>query len=82
MLVHITTDKPVYKPNDVMFIELHLIDALTKKPVVSIYEQDLSLYTYLATFRVKFAFINFDSCLTTWEQRSTMMHQVSVRTEH
>ena len=52
MLVHISTDKPVYKPDDVMFIELYLIDALTKKPVVTIYDEDISTFTNLATFRV------------------------------
>ena len=30
ILAHILTDKPVYKPNDVMFVELYLIDAFTK----------------------------------------------------
>lgn len=27
---HISLDKPVYKNNDVMFIEVHVIDSLTK----------------------------------------------------
>ena len=32
-LGHITTDKPIYKPNDVAFIEVYVIDSLTKEPV-------------------------------------------------
>jgi len=34
VLAHITTDKPIYKPNDVMFIEVFVIDPTTKKPAV------------------------------------------------
>ena len=30
---HITTDKVVYRPNDVIFAEVYLIDAFTKVPV-------------------------------------------------
>jgi len=33
-LAHITTDKPVYKPLDVMFIEVFVIDPTTKAPTV------------------------------------------------
>ena len=32
LLAHLSTDKPVYKPGEVMFIEIYLIDALTKEP--------------------------------------------------
>ena len=32
ILAHITTDKPVYNPNDVVFIEVYLVDPTTKKP--------------------------------------------------
>ena len=31
-LAHITTDKPIYKPNDVAFIEVYAVDLLTKEP--------------------------------------------------
>jgi len=31
-LLHIQTDKPVYKPSDVIFIQAYLIDPLSKKP--------------------------------------------------
>lgn len=30
LLYHITTDKPVYKPGEYMFIELYLVDAFSK----------------------------------------------------
>ena len=32
ILAHITTDKPIYKANDVAFVEVFLIDPTTKKP--------------------------------------------------
>ncbi len=31
-LAHISTDKPVYKGLDVIFIEVYMADALTKRP--------------------------------------------------
>lgn len=31
-LGHITTDKPFYKPNDVVFIETWVVDSLNKTP--------------------------------------------------
>ena len=31
-LAHISTDKPIYKPNDVIFIEVHIINPMTKAP--------------------------------------------------
>jgi hypothetical protein len=34
-LIHISTDKPIYKPNDIAFFEVYAIDALTKKPYMS-----------------------------------------------
>ena len=35
VLAHITTDKPAYKAMDVMFIEVYLADALTKRPYLT-----------------------------------------------
>ena len=35
MLAHIQTDKPVYKSNDVMFVEVYLVDPITKKPLLN-----------------------------------------------
>jgi len=32
-LGHLSSDKPVYKPNDVAFFELFMVEALSKKPV-------------------------------------------------
>ena len=32
-LIHISTDKPFYKPNEVVFIETFLIDSITKAPL-------------------------------------------------
>ena len=32
-LIHISTDKPYYKPNEFVYIEAFLIDSLTKKPL-------------------------------------------------
>ena len=32
VLAHITTDKPVYKTNDMMFVEVYTFDPLTKAP--------------------------------------------------
>lgn len=32
LLGHISTDKPVYKPNDMMFIEVYAFDPVTKGP--------------------------------------------------
>lgn len=32
-LIHISTDKPFYQPNDVVFIEAFLIDSISKKPI-------------------------------------------------
>lgn len=31
--MHIQTDKPFYKPNEVVFVEAFLIDSMTKKPL-------------------------------------------------
>ena len=36
-LAHITTDKPIYKPNDVAFIEVYAIDPHTKEPTRKFY---------------------------------------------
>jgi hypothetical protein len=33
-LMHISTDKMIYKPKDVMFVEVHLVDSITKKPYI------------------------------------------------
>jgi hypothetical protein len=33
-LMHISTDKMIYKPKDVMFVEVHLVDSISKKPYV------------------------------------------------
>jgi uncharacterized protein YfaS (alpha-2-macroglobulin family) len=33
MEAHIYTDKVIYRPNDVMFIEVYLVDAFNKTPV-------------------------------------------------
>jgi hypothetical protein len=33
-LMHISTDKMIYKPLDVMFVEVFLVDSLTKKPYI------------------------------------------------
>lgn len=33
MDAHIYTDKVIYRPNDVMFIEVYLVDAFNKTPV-------------------------------------------------
>ena len=30
---HISTDKVIYRPNDVIFIEAYIIDAFTKTPI-------------------------------------------------
>lgn len=35
LLAHVSTDKPFYKPNEVVFIEVHIVDALTKTPYIS-----------------------------------------------
>ena len=32
-LIHISTDKPFYKPNEVVFIEAYVIDSVTKVPL-------------------------------------------------
>ena len=32
--MHISTDKMVYKPKDVMFVEVNLVDSITKKPYI------------------------------------------------
>jgi len=29
---HITTDKPLYKPGDIMYVEVYMFDALDKTP--------------------------------------------------
>jgi hypothetical protein len=34
-LIHISSDKPIYKPNDIAFFEVFAIDALTKKPYMA-----------------------------------------------
>ena len=34
-LIHISMDKPFYKPNEIVFIEAFMIDSLTKKPLHS-----------------------------------------------
>ena len=34
-LAHVTTDKPFYKPNETVFVEVFIIDALTKKPMLN-----------------------------------------------
>lgn len=33
MNAHIYTDKPIYRPGDVMFIEVYVVDAFIKSPV-------------------------------------------------
>jgi len=30
---HITTDKPIYRPNDAVFIETLVLNAFSKKPI-------------------------------------------------
>ena len=30
---HIYTDKPIYRPGDVMFIEVYVVDAFNKTPI-------------------------------------------------
>ena len=35
ILAHISTDKPFYQPGETVFVEVHLIDSITKKPVHS-----------------------------------------------
>ena len=37
-LAHISTDKPIYKPDDVMFIEVHVVHPVTKAPARSFSE--------------------------------------------
>jgi hypothetical protein len=32
LLAHVSTDKPYYQPGETVFVEVHLIDAITKKP--------------------------------------------------
>jgi len=34
VLAHLSTDKMVYKPLDVMFVEVHYVDSVTKRPYV------------------------------------------------
>ena len=34
VLAHIQSDKPVYKSNDVMFVEVYFFDPVTKKPLI------------------------------------------------
>ncbi len=45
-LLHIQTDKPVYKPSDVIFVQAYLIDPLTKIPC----NDSFGLY---ATFEIR-----------------------------
>jgi len=32
VLAHISTDKPIYKPDDVMFVEVHVVNPVSKEP--------------------------------------------------
>ena len=51
------TDKLVYKPNDVMFIEIFLVDALTKQPITEINGLDLTHYSYISHFKVSVVYV-------------------------
>eukprot|EP00347_Sterkiella_histriomuscorum_P000042 403377406 len=53
ILAHIHTDKLIYKPNDVMFVEVFLFDAMTKQPVTQIEGQSLEETLYPAVFTIK-----------------------------
>ena len=46
VLAHIQTDKPVYKGNDVMFIEVYFVDPITKKPLLreNTFEANLKIF--------------------------------------
>jgi hypothetical protein len=32
-LIHVSTDKPFYRPGEIVFIESFFIDAISKKPI-------------------------------------------------
>jgi len=34
LLAHVSTDKPFYKQGELVFIEVYVVDALTKKPKI------------------------------------------------
>jgi len=48
VLAHITTDKPVYYPGEVVFVETYLVDALTKQPKIDniSFEPKISIHEY------------------------------------
>ena len=44
ILIHITSDKPVYKPQDVAFFKTYAVDALTKVPAFKNESEEVSYY--------------------------------------
>jgi uncharacterized protein YfaS (alpha-2-macroglobulin family) len=48
---HIFTDKVVYRPNDVMFVEVLVLDTFNKTPVALIKGDDYN-YNYYLTFKL------------------------------
>jgi hypothetical protein len=51
-LAHVSTDKPFYKPNEVVFVEVFIIDALTKQPMLNNLSYDIyAQVTILNSFK-------------------------------
>lgn len=51
-LAHVSTDKPFYKPNEVVFVEVFIIDALTKQPMLNNQSYDIyAQVTILNSFK-------------------------------
>ena len=73
-LIHISTDKPFYRPDETVFIEAFLIDSVSKKPLFArqdtIYPQMLyESYSYLNVYATAKIFDSFDKEIASLPQQ-------------